>query len=238
MSEWQIGVQLLTFDYLTIRLQDFRLMNDQNLPTLDAEARFWAQGIQRVAGLDEAGRGAWAGPVVAAAVILPLGDDVCAALTGVRDSKQMSPRLRETLAARIREVALAVGVGRGEQQEIDALGIVPATRLAMQRALAALSPAPEALVIDALRLPGVDLPQDAFPYADARSLSVAAASIIAKVTRDHWMADVAEANFPGYGFAQHKGYGTRQHREALHRLGVSPLHRLTFRPVALCLSTD
>ena len=121
----------------------------------------------------------------------------------------------ERLAARVLDVALAVGVGRGEQQEIDALGIVPTTRLAMQRALAALSVAPEALVIDALRLPGVDLPQDAFPYADARSLSVAAASIIAKVTRDRWMVEVAETAFPGYGFAQHKGYGTQQHQAAL-----------------------
>ncbi len=190
--------------------------------------------MQRVAGLDEAGRGAWAGPVVAAAVILPRGDGVCAALAGVRDSKQMSPAARERLAARIFDVALAVGVGRGEQQEIDALGIVPATRLAMQRALAALTVAPEALVIDALRLPGVDLPQDVFPYADARSLSVAAASIIAKVSRDRWMVEVAGPDFPGYGFAQHKGYGTQQHQEALARLGVCPLHRLTFRPVAAC----
>ena len=213
-------------------------MKYQGLPTLDAEERFWGHGLLRVAGLDEAGRGAWAGPVVAAAVILPRGDDVCAVLAGVRDSKQVSPRLRETMATCIRDVALAVGVGRGEQQEIDALGIVPATRLAMQRALAALSVAPEALVIDALRLPGVDLPQDVFPYADARSLSVAAASIIAKVMRDRWMVDVAETEFPGYGFAQHKGYGTRQHRETLNRLGVCPLHRLTFRPVALRLSTD
>lgn len=194
--------------------------------------------MRRVAGLDEAGRGAWAGPVVAAAVILPCGDGVCAALEGVRDSKQLSPAARERLAARIFDVALAVGVGRGEQHEIDALSIVPATRLAMQRALAALAVAPEALVIDALRLPGVDLPQDAFPYADARSLSVAAASIIAKVTRDRWMADVAETKFPGYGFAQHKGYGTQQHQEALTRLGVCPLHRLTFRPVAARLSAD
>lgn len=206
-----------------------------NLPTLEAEARFWARGMQRVAGLDEAGRGAWAGPVVAAAVILPPGNGVSATLAGVGDSKQMSSAARERLAARILDVALAVGVGRGEQQEIDVLGIVPATRLAMQRALAALAISPEALVIDALRLPGVNLPQDAFPYADARSLSVAAASIIAKVTRDHWMTDVAEADFPGYGFAQHKGYGTHQHQEALARLGVCPLHRLTFRPVAVWL---
>jgi ribonuclease HII len=209
-----------------------------NLPTLEAEARFWVRGITRVAGLDEVGRGAWAGPVVAAAVILPRGDVVHTALAGVRDSKQLSFAARERMVTRILDVALAVSVGSSAQQEIDALGIVPATRLSMQRALAALTVAPEALVIDALCLPGVDLPQDAFPYADARSLSVAAASIIAKVTRDRWMADVAEVDFPGYGFAQHKGYGTKQHQEALARLGVCPLHRLTFRPVALCLSTD
>lgn len=209
-----------------------------DLPTLEAEERFWARGMRRVAGLDEAGRGAWAGPVVAAAVILPSEDGVHAALTGVRDSKQVSPARREVLAARIAEVALAVGVGRGEQQEIDALGIVPATRLAMQRALAALSVAPESLIVDALPLPAVDLPQDVFPYADARSLSVAAASIIAKVSRDRWMAEVAEMDFPGYGFAQHKGYGTRQHRAALDRLGICPIHRLTFRPVTDRLSMD
>ena len=132
----------------------------------------------------------------------------------------------------IADVALAVGVGRGEQAEIDALGIVPATRLAMRRALDALSVAPEALVIDALTLPDVDLPQDAFPYADARSLSVAAAGIVAKVSRDRWMVEVADVMFPGYGFAQHKGYGTRQHREALDRLGVCDIHRTSFRPIA------
>ncbi len=232
MGEW--ANRCSTFDFLTFDVGLLTL----DLPTLEAEERFWRRGIQRVAGLDEAGRGAWAGPVVAAAVILPCGDGMVAMLDGVRDSKQVSPAARKRLAARICDVALAVGVGRGEQQEIDVLGIVPATRLAMRRALAALSVAPEALVIDALRLPGVDLPQDVFPYADARSLSVAAASIIAKVTRDRWMADVAEVDFPGYGFAQHKGYGTKQHQAALNRLGVCPIHRLTFRPIARCLSTD
>jgi ribonuclease HII len=207
-----------------------------NLPTLEAEGRMWKRGLRRVAGLDEVGRGAWAGPVVAAAVILPCDDDVHVALGGVCDSKQVSPATRVTLAARIIAVALAVGVGRGEQQEIDALGIVPATRLAMQRALAALAVAPEALVIDALPLPDVKLPQDVFPYADALSLSVAAASIIAKVARDRWMAEVAEMDFPGYGFAQHKGYGTKQHQAALASLGVCSIHRLTFRPIAECVA--
>jgi ribonuclease HII len=165
-------------------------------------------------------------------VVLPRDGAVLAALDGVRDSKQLSPSRREVLKRAIEAVALAVGVGRGERTEIDALGIVPATRLAMQRALQALAVAPQALVIDALTLPDVALPQDAFPYADARSLSVAAAGIVAKVSRDRWMVDVADVAHPGYGFAQHKGYGTRQHRVALDRLGVCAIHRTSFRPIA------
>ncbi|MBN2004608.1 MAG: ribonuclease HII [Anaerolineae bacterium] len=201
-------------------------------PSLDAEARFWAQGLRYVAGLDEVGRGPWAGPVYAAAVILPALPDGLAAMEGVRDSKMLSEAQRVRLTTAILATAVAAAIGRAEAAEIDALGIVPATRLAMRRALAALAVTPEALVIDALTLPGVALPQDAFPYADARSLSVAAASILAKTRRDAWMATVAEAQFPGYGFAQHKGYGTRRHREALARLGVTPLHRRSFRPIA------
>jgi len=182
-----------------------------------------------VAGLDEAGRGAWAGPVYAAAVILPqsLMD-----LDGVRDSKELTSRQRDDIIPRILDVAVAVGVGHAESQEIDARGIVPATRLAMCRALDALSVAAQALVIDYLRLPEIPLPQHAFPYADAHSLAVAAAGIIAKVKRDRWMMDVAECTYAGYDFARHKGYGTRQHREALAKLGVTPIHRRSFRPVA------
>ncbi len=201
-------------------------------PTLEVEAQFWAAGLRHVAGLDEAGRGAWAGPVYAGAVILPSTGGAPAALAGVRDSKQLSPRQREAQFQAIAEMAVAVGVGRATAAEIDALGIVPATRLAMRRALAALLPPAHALVIDALPLPEVALPQRSFPFADALSLSVAAASIVAKVSRDRWMAEQAEIAFPGYGFAQHKGYGTPQHRVALDRLGVSALHRRTFRPVA------
>lgn len=204
-------------------------------PTTQAEARFWACGLIRVAGLDEAGRGAWAGPVYAAAVILPQNAESLTVLKGVRDSKTLSPSRRDVLMRCVEDVALAVGVGRGEREEIDALGIVPATRLAMRRALQALSVAPQALVIDALTLPDVDLPQDAFPYADARSLSVAAAGIVAKVSRDRWVVEVADVAFPGYGFAQHKGYGTRQHQEALDHLGVSAIHRVSFRPIAVRL---
>ncbi len=199
------------------------------IPTTEAERHFWAAGLKYVAGLDEAGRGAWAGPVYAAAVILP---QTLTGLNGVRDSKKLTPRQREEAIDGIFDVAVGVGVGYAEPQEIDVRGIVPATRLAMGRALEALPVKAQALVIDYLRLPEVPLPQHAFPYADAHSLAVAAAGIVAKVKRDRWMVEVAASTYPGYGFAQHKGYGTRQHREALDKLGVTPLHRRSFRPVA------
>ncbi len=201
-------------------------------PTIEAEERFWQQGLPTVAGLDEAGRGPWAGPVWAGAVVLPALADIPEILVGVRDSKALSLRRREVLLDRIRAVALAVGDGSASVDEIDALGIVSATRLAMQRALGALSVRPQALILDAITLPHVALPQDSFPRADARSITVAAASIVAKVLRDRWMVEYAEVQYPGYGFARHKGYGTRQHQEALDRLGVCPLHRRSFQPIA------
>ncbi len=201
-------------------------------PTLQVEKTFWEAGQVLVAGLDEAGRGPWAGPVTAAAVILPYDSSLLSTLETVRDSKMLTPGRRERCYLQIIEVALAVGVGRAETEEIDAVGIVPATRLAMLRALGRLEVEPQALILDALSLPAWRRPQRAFPRADATSLSVAAASIMAKVTRDRWMVEVAEMQFPGYGFARHKGYGTRQHREALDRLGVCALHRRTFRPIS------
>lgn len=205
-------------------------------PTTAAETQFWTQGRDYVAGLDEAGRGTWAGPVVAAAVILPQSPAQLVALDGVRDSKKLSAARREHFSVKILATAIAVATGRAEAAEIDQIGIVPATRLAMRRALQALHTAPHALVIDALRLPTVALPQDAFPYADARSLTVASAGIIAKVWRDRWMVTVAEPRFPGYGFAQHKGYGTKQHRAALEDLGICAIHRRSFKPIAKLMS--
>lgn len=201
-------------------------------PTIEAEERFWRQGLVTVAGLDEAGRGPWAGPVWAGAVVLPEMVGIPESLVGVRDSKVLTMQRREVLVERIRDVALAVGDGSASAGEIDALGIVSATRLAMQRAIEALGVMPQALILDAITLPHVALPQDSFPRADARSITVAAASIIAKVLRDRWMVEHAEVQYPGYGFAQHKGYGTRQHQEALDRLGVCPLHRRSFQPIA------
>ena len=201
-------------------------------PTVEVETTFWATGASLVAGLDEAGRGPWAGPVYAAAVILFPDEERLGSLSLVRDSKTLSANQRDRCFDAITETVRAFGVGAATVAEIDTLGIVPATRLAMRRALAELHTWPEVLVLDAIRLPSVDLPQQAFPRADVTCLSVAAAGVVAKVSRDRWMVEVAEAHYPGYGFAQHKGYGTRRHADALDHLGVCPLHRRSFRPIA------
>ena len=213
-------------------------MNPQSTPHTRTEMAFWNAGYRYVAGLDEAGRGPWAGPVYAASVVLPRPDNLTAQLAGVRDSKTLSERQRERLLERIRKVALAVGVGWSTAAEIDEIGIVPATHLAMTRALDAMDPAPEALILDALTLPDVALPQRGFPRADAHSLSVAAASIVAKVSRDRWMVDTAEVDHPGYGFARHKGYGTPHHRTALRQIRGCAIHRRSFKPVAARLAEE
>jgi ribonuclease HII len=202
------------------------------IPSLDFERRFWRQGLERVAGLDEVGRGAWAGPVLAGAVILPPNPRRAALqdLKRVRDSKLLSPSQREALCEPIRAAALAWATGLATRDEIDELGIVPATRLAMQRAIQALAVSPQALVIDALRLPFFDLPQNAIIRGDQLSLSIASASILAKVTRDRMMVEM-DARVPGYCFARHKGYGTAVHRAALESLGASCEHRLSFAPI-------
>ena len=202
------------------------------MPTLRLEHQLLAKGYHLIAGIDEAGRGAWAGPVVAAAVILPLDRrDLRAALRGVNDSKQLTARQRERFYDVIHEVALAVGVGGAGPGEIDRNGIVAATRAAMERAVAMLTPRPDALLIDAINLQSlISLPQRSLNYGDSLSLSIAAASIVAKVSRDRVMAAL-DAMHPGYGFARHKGYGTAAHREALMRLGVTETHRKSYAPV-------
>jgi ribonuclease HII len=200
-------------------------------PDLIQEGLWWSQGLVRVVGLDEAGRGPWAGPVVAGAVILPADPAVARALAGVRDSKQLSPRQRERLFDLIREVALSWAPGVVSSDEIDRLGILPATRLAMRLAVATLGASPQALLVDAVRLPAIALPQRSLIHGDAQCLSIAAASIVAKVIRDRMMVDV-DRLFPGYGFARHKGYGTPQHAQALRELGPCPMHRRSFAPVA------
>ena len=204
-------------------------------PHLKHEHALHVAGYQHVAGLDEAGRGAWAGPVVAAAVILPTDPITKQQLAGVNDSKQLSAKVRQALRARIEAVALAWAIGQASNEEIDQFGILPVTRLAMTRAISALTLSPDALLIDAVKLPDIPIHQGVFNFADAISLSVAAASILAKTERDALMCAL-DAPWPGYHFARHKGYGTRAHAAALKISGVSPAHRISFRPIAAMLS--
>jgi ribonuclease HII len=198
-------------------------------PDLHYESNLWTC-YPHIAGLDEAGRGALAGPVAVGAVILPRDDETLLlhALTGVRDSKQMTPLSRESLAPRIREVALVWCVGFASAEEIDTLGIVPATRTAAMRALRGLSIAPQYLLTDFhLELPQLELPQTSIVKGDAHCLSIAAASVLAKTARDALMRDL-DSQYPNYGLGKHKGYGTRLHRSAMKRFGYSPIHRKTF----------
>ena len=209
-------------------------------PDLRFEVQVWESGLSAVAGLDEAGRGAWAGPVAAGAVILPAGmpvEGLLERLRGVRDSKVMTSRQRAVWAEQIRSAALAWGVGFAESHEVDALGIVPATRLAMERALTACNSPAQHLLVDAVRLPGVDIPQQALIKGDARSLSIAAASVLAKTARDAVMIEMEET-FPGYGFALNKGYGTAIHRAGLDEIGPCAMHRFSFTPVRERESSD
>lgn len=203
----------------------------QRSPSLHEERALQRAGHHFIAGVDEAGRGAWAGPVVAAAVVLPCDRRTSARLRGVNDSKQLTPAQRLAMRERIERVALAWSIGSASSAEIDALGILAATRLAMMRAVAGLQLAPDALLIDAVELPALPLVQRAFDHADAISLSVAAASILAKTVRDAIMCAL-DASVAGYGFAGHKGYGTRAHARALAQLGPCWAHRRTFKPVA------
>ena len=213
-----------------MRIPRFNLADLPPSPNLTFEQDLWARGLRHAAGLDEAGRGAWAGPVAAAAVILPGEEGLMERLAGVRDSKQMSPRARARWADEIRAAAAGWGVGFSSHAEIDALGILAATRLAMQRALETCALAADHLLIDALRLPAIALPQTALIKGVARSLSIAAASVLAKTARDGLLMALDET-YPGYGFARHKGYGTAIHRAAIERLGPCAIHRMSFAPL-------
>lgn len=203
---------------------------------LTYERALYARGYQRIAGVDEAGRGPWAGPVAAAAVILPADDpDLPIKLAGARDSKQMSPRQRERMVTVIQEHALAWGIGSTTAEEIDQLGLNPATWLACQRALAHCNVPPDFLLLDYMRWPQPPLPYEAIKGGDRASLSIACASILAKTWRDQHMRTL-HAQFPDYGFAAHKGYGTPQHRAAIARHGViQGVHRTSFKPVQQAL---
>jgi ribonuclease HII len=229
-------------------------------PTLTFEKNLWKAGFTSIAGIDEAGRGAWAGPVYAAAVILPPDPDLAHGLDGVRDSKLMTPLERQAWAPCIQLIALAWGIGLATSQEIDVLGILPATKLAALRALASLSTPPSSyhqysipnpqskisnpqslipdallpgrllpdyLITDYLIFPSLELPQTALIKGDRLSLTVSAASVLAKTARDARMRELDDM-YPGYGFARHKGYGTRLHREAIGQIGLCEIHRKSF----------
>ncbi len=237
-------------------------------PSLLFEQPLWNSGYTQIAGIDEAGRGAWAGPVCAAALILPPDPSILGTLNQVRDSKLMTPRSRLAWTPRIRLAAVAWGVGFASSQEIDIIGILPATKLAATRALASLtssplppspsalflspspfspsplSPAPtplspssfsplpsplipDDLLTDYLVFPELEWNQTALIKGDQLSLSIAGASVLAKTARDALMR-LADAQFPGYGFARHKGYGTRLHQQSIRRLGLCEIHRKSF----------
>jgi ribonuclease HII len=201
------------------------------MPSLDLEWQLQCQGVQLVAGIDEAGRGPLAGPVVAAAVILP--PDLSGLepwLSTVDDSKRLSPLQRERAAEFIQKHALAVGVGQAGPEEIDGRGIVPATIKAMLQAVAGLATPPEHLLLDFIPIKQCPLPFQSIVKGDALSYSIAAASIIAKVTRDRLM-EQADPLYPGYFFAQNKGYPTAHHLARLQELGPCSIHRRSFAPV-------
>ena len=201
-----------------------------DVPSLTLERRLWRSGYARVAGIDEAGRGALAGPVVAAAVIVPAGSRQMGIWSAVRDSKMLPPARRESLTVQIESEAAAWSIGQASAAEIDAAGIAPATRLAMRRAVQALSPPPDYLLIDWVRLAAVNIPQESFPKGDQRVVAIAAASILAKCHRDRLLR-LLHDDYPRYGFASHKGYGAEAHRKAIELYGPCAEHRLSFAPL-------
>lgn len=198
-------------------------------PTFDHEAALQARGYRLVAGVDEVGRGALAGPVVAAAVVLAPGSGL-PWLRRVRDSKQLSPAQREAVFEQVKQAGIPFGLGSVAHSIIDEVGIVRATRMAMARAIEALPRRPDYVLVDALSLPEAGVPHKGIIRGDQLSLSIACASIVAKVSRDQEMTAL-DSVFPGYGLARHKGYGTRQHLECLARLGPCAIHRRSFAPV-------
>ncbi|WP_273709655.1 ribonuclease HII [Leuconostoc mesenteroides] len=223
-QDQRVGVQnaLKAWQKKQVMLREKR---EHFLSRFDIERQYWMQGYDLIAGVDEVGRGPLAGPVVAAAVILPHDFDVL----DVIDSKQLSAKKRDELYDKIIEKAISIGVGRVEASIIDEINIYEAARVAMTEAVNQLAPIPEALLIDAMRL-DLDLPQEFLIKGDARSNSIGAASIIAKVTRDRLMASYG-LKYPGYGFKKNAGYGTKEHLEGIKKIGITPIHRKTFAPI-------
>ena len=190
---------------------------------LEYEEKAYSQGYNIVCGIDEAGRGPLAGPVYAAAVILPKG----CIIDGINDSKKLSEKKRDYFFDVIKETAVSYGVGIATQQEIDEINILQATFLAMRRAVDNLSVAPDIALIDGNRRPGLNIAEQDIVKGDAKSMSIAAASVIAKVSRDRYMLEMAE-KYPQYQFEKHKGYGTKLHYEMIEKYGISPIHRKSF----------
>jgi ribonuclease HII len=201
------------------------------LPTFHEERSLLVDGFTIVAGVDEAGCGCWAGPVYAAAVILPFDSRIGL----VRDSKTLSLSQRQRAVERIKKEAAAWAVGTASAEEIDQMNIRRAGALAMKRAIEGLTMKPQFVLIDAFRIPGLDIPSKSIVRGDAKVKSIAAASVIAKVERDIHLQEL-DRRFPGYGFAEHKGYGTKQHQEALIRLGPCAEHRKSYAPIKALLS--
>jgi ribonuclease HII len=219
---------------------------EQIVPTWDHELDLHSKGYDLIAGVDEAGRGAWAGPLVAAAVVFPHPNaflpvectgGLAAELDRLRDSKLLSACVREELLECVRATALALGVGVVSSALIDVIGVGPANRLAMARAVRDLGIRPQYLLLDAFRIPTMPIPQRPIIKGDATCMSIAAASVVAKVARDRIMCRLGE-HHPGYSFDQHKGYGTRHHVEALLKLGISPQHRRSYAPIKAVMSGE
>lgn len=199
-------------------------------PTIDFEQELWQQNFDAIAGLDEAGRGALAGPLYAAAVILPKdrSSELLKVLGGVRDSKQLTPNKREAASSLIKSTAVAWGIGICAAAEIDKIGMAKAGRLVFERAMASLETIPDYLLVDYFTLPAIKIPQTSLVKGDARSLSIACASILAKTARDAAMRELAMV-YPAYYFSANKGYGTKAHRQALLDHGTCPEHRKSFQ---------
>lgn len=207
-------------------MDNLELFSEVDVSTLHFENLAKSHGFEFVAGIDEAGRGPLAGPVVAAAVILAEGFD----LPGLTDSKKLTEKQRDKFYPQIRQQATAVGIGVASVVEIDRINILQATLLAMQRAVSRLSHLPDHLLIDGITPLPLQISQQTLKKGDSRSLSIAAASVVAKVVRDRIMYSFSK-QLPDYGFAKHKGYGTQQHRQAISRFGPSHQHRKTFAGV-------
>jgi len=230
MGGWEFMTDLPASPFASLsRGQAWTIVQgERNAPGLHLERELWQKGINVIGGIDEAGRGAWAGPVVAAAVVLPNDSHIGLTLSGVRDSKQMTALQRERWAKEIKSVALAWSVGMASAAEIDDIGILPATRAAMARAIEGLALRPERFLFDFIHWKNCPYPGEKLVKGESQSLSIAAASVLAKTTRDALMREVDE-EYIAYGFARHKGYGTAVHQAAIRRLGLCPIHRRSYR---------